>query len=80
MHLLTQSTAADANDHKRMELGTLADEVLGYTPRLKWGEFREAILAGRDCTKRIADNRINAMLGLQVVKKSSLGFYEKGQP
>jgi hypothetical protein len=80
MHLLTQSTATTANDRKRIELGTLADAVFGNKTRLKWVELRDAIIVERDCAKSTADNKINAMLELGVIKKSGLGLYEKGQP
>ncbi len=80
MHLLTQSTATTATDRKRMELGTLADEVFGDKPRLKWVELRDAIMAAREWAKSTADNKINDMLGLGVITKSQMGFYEKGQP
>lgn len=80
MHLLTQSTATTANDRKRMELGTLADEVFGDKPRLKWVELKDAIVTARGWSSNTAGNKINAMLELGVIKKSSFGLYEKGQP
>ena len=80
VHLLTQSTAATANDHKRMELCTLADEVFGDKPHLKWVELRDAIMAARGWAKSTGDNKIEAMVQAGVIKKSSFGFYEKGPP
>lgn len=79
MHLLTQSKALTADDRKRMELGTLADEVFGDKQRLKWVELRDAIMAARGWAKSTADNKINDMVGLGVISKTSYGSYEKGK-
>ncbi len=80
MHLLTQSKATTAEDRKRIELGALADEVFGDKPRLKWVELKDAIVTARGWSTNTAGNKINAMLELGVIKKSSFGLYEKGQP
>ncbi len=80
MHLLTQSKATTAEDRKRIELGTLADEVFGDKPRLKWVELRDAIMAARGWAKSTGDNKIEAMLQVGVITKCPMGFYEKGQP
>jgi hypothetical protein len=80
MHLLTQSKAATADDRKRMELRTLADEVFGGHTHLKWVALKDAIMAARDCSQNTASNRINEMKKLGVIKQSILGNYEKCQP
>jgi len=80
MHLLTQSKATTADDRKRIELGTLADEIFGDKPSLKWVELRDAIMAARGWAKSTGDNKIDAMVQAGVIKKSGYGFYEKGQP
>jgi hypothetical protein len=80
MHLLTQSKAATADDRKRIELGTLADEVFGDQSHLKWGELSDAIVTARRCHPNTANNKISAMQNLGVIRKTVLGNYEKGQP
>ena len=80
MHLLTQSKAATADDRKRIELGTLADEVFGDQSHLKWVALKNAIMAARDCSQNTASTRINEMKKLGVIKQSIMGNYEKGQP
>lgn len=80
MHLLTQSKAATADDRKRIELGTLADEVFSDKPYLKYGELKNTIMTARDCCENTASKRITEMMKLGVIKRPSLGFYEKGQP
>jgi hypothetical protein len=80
MHLLTQSKAATADDRKRIELGTLADEVFGDQSHLKWVALKNAIMAARDCSQNTASTRINEMKKLGVINQSIMGNYEKGQP
>jgi hypothetical protein len=80
MHLLTQSKAASAEDRKRIELGTLADEVFGDKPSLKWVELKDAIVIARGWSTNTAGNKITAMVELGVIRKSSFGLYEKGKP
>lgn len=79
MNLLTRSKAVTAADRKHIELGTLADEVFGDKPYLKYGELKNAIMTARDCCENTASKRISDMIKLGVMKKLSLGFYEKGQ-
>ena len=79
MHRLTQSKITTADDRKRMELGTLADEVFGDKPNLKWVELRDAIMTARGWAKTTADNKINAMVAVEVITKSAFGVYEKGK-
>ena len=80
MHLLTQSKAATADDRKRVELRTLADEVFGDQGHLKWVALKNAIMVARDCSQNTASTRINEMRKLGVIKQSIMGNYEKDQP
>ena len=80
MHLLTRSKAVTADDRKRIELGTLADEVFGNKPHLKWVELKNAIMTARDCCENTASKRITELIKLEVIKRPSVGLYEKGQP
>lgn len=77
MHLLTQSKSNTATDRKRMELSSLADEVFGDRPHLKWSELQSAIIASRDCAKNTAANKVNAMLELGVLRRAESGLYAK---
>ena len=80
MHLITESKTTTADDRKRIELGTLADEVFGDRQNLKWVELKGAIMTARGWSTNTAGNKITAMMALGVVTKSSFGLYTKGQP
>jgi hypothetical protein len=80
MHLLTRSKAATADDRKRVELDTLADEIFGDQSHLRWVALKDAIKAARNCSENTAAKRITEMMNLGVIKRPTLGFYEKGRP
>ena len=75
MHRLLRGRAATGNNLKRERLGVLADEVYGTVTAMRWADLRKAIMENRECSQSTADNRINEMVKLEVIKKRFDGSY-----
>lgn len=75
MHRLLGGRAATGNNLKRERLGILADEVYGTVTAMRWAVLRKAIMENRECSQSTADNRMNEMVKLEVIKKRFDGSY-----
>lgn len=42
---------------------------------MRWADLRKAIMENRECSQSTADNRINEMVKLEVIKKRFDGSY-----
>jgi len=75
MHVSIESAGEERDDAKRAELRELAAEVFEGRDRLKFTDMTAGIVKARDCTKRTAERKLDAMLKLKVIRKEGFGLY-----
>ncbi len=77
MHVSAQSKLLSLAERRHLELTELADEVFGGKTSLRWVDLQSSIKSLRNWSATNADNKIKAMIKLQIIGKNSLGIYVK---